>query len=87
MQWGDLEVHPKEGWDEGQHPSARGLVMVYHDLGMLGAYKQTLWFFFFSLSPHLGPAGMRRFFQTLGEQKQDWTEKQLEDALREQSAS
>lgn len=60
--------------------------MVYHDLGMLGAYKQTLFYFvFLSLSPHLGPAGMHRFFQTLGEQKQDCTEKQLEDALREQT--
>lgn len=59
--------------------------MVYHDLGMLGAYKKTLSFFSLSLSPHLGPAGMNRFFQTLGEQKQDWTEKQLEDALREQT--
>nr|XP_019601995.1 PREDICTED: probable inactive 1-aminocyclopropane-1-carboxylate synthase-like protein 2 [Rhinolophus sinicus]XP_019601996.1 PREDICTED: probable inactive 1-aminocyclopropane-1-carboxylate synthase-like protein 2 [Rhinolophus sinicus] len=41
----------------------------------------------FSDKPLCLKLGMHRFFQTLGEQKQDWTEKQLEDALREQSAS
>ncbi|KAF6332379.1 1-aminocyclopropane-1-carboxylate synthase-like protein (inactive) like [Rhinolophus ferrumequinum] len=44
------------------------------------------WFrLIFSEKPLCLKSGMHRFFQTLGEQKQDCTEKQQEDALREQT--
>lgn len=54
--------------------------MVYRDLGMSGDHCKPTNSFFLCL--HLDPLAMHRFSQTL-EQKQDQTEKQLEDALRD----